>query len=79
MFFLTFFFLGSSNSLTSSDTCSGAAHFWAGFLDGAGLASVLVGVLVDVLDLRTGLFLLMGLSTLSSGKGSTMEGAKLRV
>jgi len=44
------------------------------------LAGVLAGVLVDVLvDLRVGFFFMTGLLTLSSGKGSTMGGPKLRV
>ena len=42
---LIFFFLGALDSSTSSDTCSGTACFWAGFLDRAGLKSVLVHVL----------------------------------
>jgi len=68
--FLTFFFFGLSDSSTNSDNCSGASHFWAGFLDGASLVRVLV-------DLRAGFFFLTGLSTLSSGRGKTMGGPKL--
>jgi len=42
------------------------------------LVGVLLGVLVDVLvDLGADFFFMMGLSTLSSGKGSTMGGPKL--
>jgi len=65
-------FFGSLDSSTSSDTCSGVAHFWAGFLDGTSLRGVLE-------DLRAGLFLLTGLSILSSGQGSIVGGPKLRV
>ena len=80
MFFLTLFLFGSSDSSTSTDTCSGAACFSVDFLDETSLVGVLVGVLVDVLvDLRAGFFFMTGLSTLSSGKGSTMGGPELQV
>jgi len=83
MFFLTFFFFGSSDSSTNSDTYSGAAHFWAGFLDRTGLMGVLVGALAGVLDvlvdLGAGFFFMTELSTLSSGKGSVIGGPELRV
>jgi len=72
MFFLTFFFFGSTDSSTSSDTSSRATRFWACFLDGPGLVGVLV-------DLRAGFFFLTWLSTLSSGKGGKMGGLELRV
>ena len=45
-------------------------------MDGTGLRGVLVGVLED---LRVGLFLSLGLSILSSGRGSIVGGLKLRV
>jgi len=48
MFFLTFFFFGSSDSSTSFDTYFGVSRFWASFLDGAGLVCVLGRVLVDL-------------------------------
>jgi len=77
MFFPIFFLFGSSDSSTSSDTRSEASHFWVGFLDGAGLQGVLVGVLVGVL--RAEFFFVSGLSTLSFGKGKTEAGPELHV
>ena len=86
MFFLTLFFVGSSISSTNSGTCSAASRFRAGFVDGnevdflgreeVGFLAILVGVLVD---LGASFFFLIGLSTLSSGRGKAMGGPKIRV
>jgi len=48
-----------------------------GFLDGAGLEGVLVGVLVGVL--RADFFFVIGMSTMSFGKGKTEAGPELHV
>ena len=74
MFFLTFFFFGSSRPVTCSDTCYGASCFQVGLK--VGFWAILGAVLVD---LGVDYFFLPRLSIVSSGRGKIMGGPKLRV
>ena len=74
MFFLTFFFFGSSRPVTCSDTCYGASCFQVGLK--VGFWAVLGVVQVD---LGVDCFFLLRLSIVSAGRDKIMGGPELRV